>query len=182
MKISIITVCLNSKKSIEKTIKSIISQDNVDYEFIIIDGGSTDNTLKIIDKYKKWISKIVSEKDLGIYDAINKGIKISSGEIISLIHSDDYLCNNLVLSNVVSNFQKNLKLDCLIGTTLIVKSNSTKVIRKYSAKFFKKWMLYLGFSPPHPSSFFKKKIYDKYGLYNISYKIAGDFDFFENYH
>ena len=178
MKISVITVCLNSEKTIEKTINSVINQDYDDYEFIIIDGGSTDKTLKIIDQYKEWITIMVSEKDLGIYDAINKGIKISSGKLISLIHSDDYLHDGQVLSNVASKFKKNLKLDCLIGATLIVKFNTKKVIRRYSANLFKKWMLYLGISPPHPSSFFKKKIYDNYGLYNVSYKIAGDFEFF----
>ena len=157
MKLSIITVCLNSKKTIEKTIKSIVNQDYKDYELIIIDGGSTDGTLKILNQYKKWITYMVSEKDTGIYEAINKGIKVSSGEIISLIHSDDCLYDNQVLSNVVYNFKKNVELDCLIGTTLITKLNTKKIIRKYSARHFKKWMMYFGVSPPHPSSFFKKK-------------------------
>lgn len=178
MKLSIITVCLNSEKTIEKTIKSIINQDYQDFELIVIDGGSIDGTLKILDQYKKWITYMVSEKDTGIYEAINKGIKVSSGEIISLIHSDDCLYDNQVLSNVVYNFKKNLELDCLIGTTLITKLNTKKIIRKYSARHFKKWMMYFGVSPPHPSSFFKKKIYDNCGLYKVSYKIAGDFEFF----
>jgi len=178
MKVSIITVCFNSQKTIRKTIKSVISQSYKNYEYIIIDGGSTDNTIKIINEYKKCISVFISEKDKGIYDAINKGIKKSTGSVVSILHSDDIFYNNQTTKKVMSYFSSNLKLDCLIGNTLITKNNSKKVIRNYKANSFKKWMLYLGFSPPHPSTFFSKKIYKKFGLYNKKYNIAGDFEFF----
>ena len=178
MKVSIITVCFNSQKTIRKTIKSVISQSYKNYEYIIIDGGSTDNTIKIINEYKKCISVFISEKDKGIYDAINKGIKKSTGSVVSILHSDDIFYNNQTTKKVMSYFSSNLKLDCLIGNTLITKNNSKKVIRNYKANSFKKWMLYLGFSPPHPSTFFSKKIYKKFGLYNKKYNIAGDFEFY----
>jgi len=178
MKISIITVCLNSQKTIEKTIRSVISQKYKNYEYIIIDGGSSDNTIKIIKKYKKYIRVIISEEDKGIYDAINKGIKQSTGSVVSILHSDDIFYESQTTQKVMSYFNSNLKLDCLIGNTIITKKNSKKIIRKYRANSFKKWMLYLGFSPPHTSTFLNNKIYKKYGLYNNKYSIAGDFEFF----
>ena len=178
MKISVITVCLNSEQTIEKTIKSVLSQKYLNYEYIVIDGGSSDSTLKIIKKYQKFLKTVVSIKDKGIFDAINKGIELAEGDIISIIHSDDIYYNNEVFDNVLFHFKSNLNLDCLIGTTIINKYNSNKIIRKYNPKIFKNWMLYFGFSPPHPSSFIKKKIYDDFGMYKIDYKIAGDFEFF----
>ena len=178
MKISIITVCYNSEKTIEKTINSVLSQNFKNFEYIIIDGGSTDGTLKIIEKFKNKIHKIVSEKDNGIFDAINKGINFANGDIISVIHSDDLFFDNDVLDNVSKSFIANPNLECLIGTTLIKKIGSNSVLRKYNPDFFKKWMLYLGYSPPHPSTYIKKSVYDKYGLYKLNYQIAGDFEFF----
>jgi glycosyltransferase involved in cell wall biosynthesis len=178
MKISIITVCYNSQKTIENTIKSTISQTYKNYEYIIIDGGSTDDTIKIINKYKKNINIFKSEKDKGIYDAINKGIKYSTGSVISLLHSDDIFYENTTTLKIMSYFNSNPKLECLIGNTIITKNDLKKNIRCYKANFFKKWMLYLGYSPPHPSTFFRKEIYNKYGLYKNEYKIAGDFEFF----
>ena len=134
--------------------------------------------MKIIKKYKKNIKTIISEKDEGIYDAINKGINCSTGEVISILHSDNTFYDNKCTQKIMYYFKKNLKLDCLIGNTLITSSNGKRTIRKYNANFFRKWMLYLGYSPPHPSTFVKKKIYKKFGLYNKKYSIAGDYDFF----
>ena len=176
MKISVITVCLNSERSIEKTIESVLIQEYKNIEYIIVDGGSTDNTINIINKYKAKVHKIVSESDSGIYDAINKGIKYASGEIISILHSDDYFKNDQVLTDVAKNFLNDDQIDCLIGNTLLIKDG--KKIRNYSVSMFKTWMMFFGISPPHPSSFFRKKIYNKFGLYKPHYSIAGDFEFF----
>ena len=178
MKVSIITVCYNSEKTIEKTIKSVLSQNYKNYEYIIIDGGSTDNTINIIDKYKKKIDMFKSEKDRGIYDAINKGIKYSTGSVISILHSDDTFYENSTTLKIMSHFNSSPSLECLIGNTIITKNDLKKKIRCYRANFFKKWMLYLGYSPPHPSTFFRKEIYNKHGLYKNEYTIAGDFEFF----
>ncbi|MAY90755.1 MAG: glycosyl transferase [Rickettsiales bacterium] len=179
MKISVITVSFNSASTIEETIKSVISQKNKkNIEYIIIDGGSTDKTKEIINNYKSDIDIFLSEKDKGIFDAINKGIKYSTGDIISILHSDDIFFNNQIIDCVVKYFNEDDKLSCLIGNTLILKKNSNKILRKYSSKFFRKWMLRFGYSPPHPSTFIKKNIYDKFGHYNINNKIAGDFEFY----
>ena len=105
MKVSIITVSLNSEKTIEKTINSVVSQDYNDIEYIIIDGGSKDNTLKIVNKYQNYITKIISEKDKGIYDGINKGIQIATGDVISLIHSNDIFVNTNVISKIDNIFK-----------------------------------------------------------------------------
>ena len=177
MKFSIVTVSFNSEKTIEETIQSVISQTYKNYEYILVDGGSFDNTLKIVNKYSNYFSKIISEKDFGIYDAINKGIKQASGDVISILHSNDIFFNNQTLSNVYKYFSINQKLNILLGAVSYKKDfNKKKISRYYSAKFFRPWMLRFGISPPHPSSFIKREIYKKYGFYEDSYQIAGDFD------
>jgi len=177
MKISIITVCLNSEKTIEKTVNSVIQQKYKNIEYIVVDGNSTDNTNHILLKYKKFINKFISEKDTGIYDAINKGLNHATGDLISILHSDDCYFNEDTLGDVVEIFSNNKSTECLFGTT-IIKRRDGKLIRKYSSIGFKPWMLYLGISPPHPSTFIKKDIYKKYGTYKEHYKIAGDFEFY----
>jgi glycosyltransferase involved in cell wall biosynthesis len=177
MKISIITICLNSEKTIEKTINSVIHQKYKNIEYIVVDGNSTDNTKHILSKYKKFINKFISEKDTGIYNAINKGLNHATGDLISILHSDDCYFNEDTLQNIVKIFSNNKSIVCLFGTT-IIKRRDSKIIRKYSPVGFKPWMLYLGISPPHPSMFLKKEVYKKYGTYKENYKIAGDFEFY----
>jgi glycosyltransferase involved in cell wall biosynthesis len=182
MKISVITVCLNSERTIEKTLQSVCNQDYENKEYIVIDGLSTDSTMSIINNYKQKIDHLITESDKGIYDAINKGILLSSGEIICILHSNDIFFNNHVLSNVFEYFYNNKKLNILLGAVSYKKDFNKKTIsRYYSARFFKPWMLRFGISPPHPSSFIKKKIYQEYGIYDKSYLIAGDFDIFTRY-
>ena len=116
----------NSQKTIRRTIKSVIAQKYKNYEYLIIDGGSTDNTIKIIDEYKKHINVIISEADKGIYNAINKGIKKSTGSIVSILHSDDTFYDNKTTQKIISYFKSDLKLDCLIGNTMITKYSLKK--------------------------------------------------------
>jgi len=178
MKVTIITVTLNSERTVEKTIRSVLSQKYKDKEYIIIDGGSTDSTVSIINKYKKKINKIIIEKDQGVYDAINKGINLSTGSVISLLHSDDIYKNAFVLSDVVKKFNYNEKTMIVIGDTGYLQKKLFFLNRYYSASFFNCWMMRLGYSPPHPSTFIRKIVYTKHGLYKHKYKIAGDFEFF----
>ena len=179
MKVSIITVSLNSEKTIEKTINSVISQDHKNIEYIIIDGESKDNTLKIVNKYKSNITKIISEKDKGIYDGINKGIQIATGDIISLIHSNDIFVDTNVISKIANIFKNNTDFDIILANLAFKKNlDEERITRYYSAKNFKPWMLRIGFSPPHSSAFFKSEVFKQVGLYQTNFKIAGDFEYF----
>ena len=179
MKVSIITVSLNSEKTIEKTINSVISQDHKNIEYIVIDGGSKDNTLKIVNKYKSSITKIISEKDKGIYDGINKGIQIATGDIISLIHSNDIFVDTNVISKIDNIFKNNTDFDIILANLAFKKNlDEERITRYYSAKNFKPWMLRIGFSPPHSSAFFKSEVFKQVGLYQTNFKIAGDFEYF----
>lgn len=176
MKISIITVCFNSASTIEDTIKSVLNQNYDNYEYIIVDGKSSDNTLEIVKKYEKKFDgkmKIISEKDRGLYDAINKGIKNSTGDIIGIINSDDVLAREKVFSKIADTF-KNNDCDCTYSNLLMLDENLEKVVRKFKAKHgnYK-----LGWYPPHPTLYVKKEVYEKYGDYDLNYRIAADYDF-----
>ena len=179
MKISIITVCYNSEKTLERTINSVVSQDYKNIEYIVVDGGSKDNTLNIIDKYKECITTIISEKDNGIYDGINKGIQKATGDVISLIHSNDMFVDENVISKIVNFFKTNPNFDIILADLAFKKKlEDKKITRYYRAKNFRSWMLRIGYSPPHLSAFFKTDVFKKVGLYKANFRIAGDFDFF----
>ncbi len=175
MKVSIITVCFNSERTISTAIESVIMQKYPDIEHIIIDGASTDKTFEIIQSYGNKISKLISEPDNGIYDAMNKGIKIATGEIIGTLNSDDLYIDNQVISDVVKAFGSNI--DLLYGDLFYVKKNNTdSIIRKWKSTNFKKNSFKNGWHPPHPTFFVKKNIYNKYGAFNLDYKLAADFE------
>ena len=175
MKFSIITVCFNSEQTIEKTILSVLSQNYNNIEFIIIDGLSKDNTLKIIDNYRDKIDCIISESDKGIYDAINKGILKATGEIIGILNSDDEFYDNTIISKIASHFLQNPTLDAIIGD-VVFENNRQQIIRNYSSKNWNENMFSWGFMPPHPSFYCKKIIYNKSGLYKTDFKIGADFE------
>ena len=176
MKISIITVTYNSEKYLEQTIISVIEQNYKNIEYIIIDGGSTDNTIQIINKFKNNINYFISESDKGIYDAMNKGIKIATGDVIGFLNSDDIYYDNNVLENIVNAFTNNI--DCLYGNIYFVDSNNiNKIVRDYSGKNFSLNQFAFGHMPPHPSFYASKKLYNIVGFFKSGYKIAADFDF-----
>ena len=177
MKISLITTSLNSELTIEKTLISVKNQTYKNIEHILVDGGSTDSTLDIAKKYIL-DSKIISESDNGIYDAINKGIRKSSGEIIGILNSDDTFYNENSLEIIINNFFENI--DCVFGN-LIYTDKNEKVKRIWRGSEFKKGSFKKGWMPAHPTFYCRKKIYDKYGLYDDTYKIAGDFELMLNF-
>ena len=168
-KISIITVTFNSEKYLEQTISSVINQNYPNLEYIIIDGNSTDNTLNIIKKYEKSISYWISEKDNGIYDAINKGILVSTGEYIGIINSDDWYEENTL--NYIYNIINNDKSEIIHGV-LRLWDNKIKIgLQGYTSDFLKNGMI------SHPTCFVKRNVYIKVAYYDTRYKIAADFDF-----
>ena len=174
-KISIITINYNNASGLEKTIKSVTEQNSVDYEYIVIDGGSDDGSKEIIEKYSGKITHWVSEKDDGIYDAMNKGIAGASGDYCLFLNSGDWLLNSEILLSVS---KLNLSEDILYGELLFDFGNSTTKIGKLPDKL----NIYYLFNGNiwHPATFIKTKLFQKFGPYNTTYKIAGDYDFFFN--
>lgn len=178
MKVSIITVVYNNCKTILDAINSVQSQSYNDIEYIIIDGNSTDGTLDIIKQNCSQFTKIVSEPDKGIYDAMNKGIKLATGDIVGILNSDDIYADKQVISDVANCFLINKKLGILYGNLIYVKANNTNhVVRKWNSKpYFSKYFEY-GNVPPHPALFLKKSVYNKVGLFNLEFKLAADYEF-----
>ena len=176
MKVSIITVSLNSTRTIEDCIKSVVNQSYKNIEYIIIDGGSTDETLDIIKKYANKISFWISEKDYGIYDAMNKGINLATGEIVGIINSDDIYADDYVIDKIVEFITKKNVHTCYGNLIYIDQKNTNRIIRfwrsgKYSkAKFKRGWM------PPHPTFFVKNQIYKTYGSFNLKFPIIADYE------
>ncbi len=174
--VSIITVVYNNDEYIRDAIESVLSQDYSKIEHIVIDGGSTDGTIGIIKEYGDKISVFLSEPDEGIFDALNKGIVRSHGEIIGILHSDDLFCDKYIISDVI-NKMKDTETELCFSDLVIVDAVSGKLVRYYMAHYFRRWMLRIGWLPPHPTVFLKRSIFDEFGLYSKNYKLAGDFDF-----
>jgi glycosyltransferase involved in cell wall biosynthesis len=179
MKISIITVVLNGVKTIERNLDSIASQrdGHLEIEHIIIDGGSTDGTLKILHQRRNEIEILVSEPDNGLYDAMNKGIRLATGDIIGMLNADDLYANNLVLDDVSRIFQSQ-DVDAVFGDLEYFNPKDfTTPIRLYRSAGFTPAKLSNGLIPAHPTLFLRKSVYEQFGLFKPEYKIAGDFDF-----
>ena len=176
MKVSIITVCLNSENTIRHTLNSVISQNYKNIEHILVDGGSKDKTIDIIKKYKFGKKRIFALKNKSLYDSINYAIKKSRGDLISILHSDDIYDNNFVIDKVV-NISKKSKSKIFFGDVVYFnRLNFYKAIRFYPARNTSRKIFTYGNMPPHTGSFYKKEIFKKYGLYNGNFKIAGDFE------
>lgn len=176
MKISIITVTHNSAATIRDTLESVGQQDYLDIEHIIVDGRSTDNTLSIINQFP-YISKILSERDGGMYDAMNKGIALATGDIIGILNSDDVYNNNRVISKVMRAFEDK-SIDAVYGDLQYVKQEDlSKITRTWKSGSFDKSKFYYGWMPPHPSFFVRKSVYDTAGKFNTSLKTSADYEF-----
>jgi glycosyltransferase len=176
MKVSIITVCRNAETTIESSIQSVLKQDYPNIEYIVIDGKSSDKTISIIEKYSDKISKFISEKDEGMYFALNKGIRFATGDIIGLVHADDFYSNAKIISRIVKEFAEK-KVDSVYGDLqYIEKGNSEKISRHWKSGPFNPKNFLKGWMPPHPTFFVKKNCYEKFGSFNTQFTISADYE------
>lgn len=186
MKISVITATWNSGRTIGDTLRSVFYQSFTNVEHIIKDGGSKDDTLEICKNFEQKYYKdeckgrtinILSDKDKGIYDAMNQGVKAATGDVIGILNSDDFYTSDDVLARVAEEFEKNPELEAVYGDIHFVKDeNLKKCTRYFSSRYFCPWALRFGFMPAHPSFYVRREVYDKYGLYDLDFRTSSDFE------
>ncbi len=176
MKVSIITVVHNNEYTISDAIDSVLNQTYKNIEYIVIDGASTDGTVDVIKKYASKINKLIIEPDNGIYDAMNKGLRLATGDIIGFLNSDDFYASNNVLEKVVNEFTEK-KVDSVYGDLIYVDNKeTTKVVRYWKSKPYREGLFKKGWHPPHPTFFVKREVYKKYGSFRLDFKIAADYE------
>ena len=179
MKVSVITVSFNSAKTLGDTMKSVLGQTFTDIEYIVVDGGSTDDTVELIRQYESLFEgrlKWITEKDSGIYDAMNKGIQMATGDVIGILNSDDYFTSNDVIEKMIGAFE-DPSLDAVYGDIHFIRGEQKeKCIRYYSSKCFRPFWLHFGFMPAHPSFYCRKEVFERAGLYKTDYKIGSDYE------
>jgi glycosyltransferase involved in cell wall biosynthesis len=176
MKVSIITVCYNSASHVEDAINSVAAQDYGNIEHIIIDGGSTDGTIALLEKHDGRIASWISEPDRGIYDAMNKGIGMATGEVIGLLNSDDFYYNSSIISQVAAAFEDQ-KIDAVYGDLIFIDpENLNRTVRTYSSAKWSPARFARGYMPAHPTFFVRRKYYEKFGLFETDYRIAADYE------
>lgn len=179
MKISIITITYNSEKTLTDTLESVLAQTYKEIEYIVVDGASKDRTMDIVKKYEPLFEgkmRYVSEPDKGLYDAMNKGMRMATGDVVGILNSDDFYTGKEVLQRVAEVFQEG-NVDAVYGDVHYVKPvDLSHFVRYYSSKPFRRWMMRLGFMPAHPSFYCRREVYRKYGTFNTSYKVAADFE------
>ena len=186
MKISVITATWNSGKTIGDTLRSVLNQSFTNVEHIIKDGGSKDDTLEICKSFEqKYYTdgdkgrtiNILSDKDKGIYDAMNQGIEAATGDVIGILNSDDFYTSDDVLARAAEEFEKSPELEAVYGDIHFVKDeNLKKCTRYFSSRYFRPWALRFGFMPAHPSFYVRREVYEKYGLYNLDFRTSSDFE------
>jgi glycosyltransferase len=176
MKVSIITPVFNGKKTIRETLNSVLNQEYRNVEHIVIDGHSNDGTLEMISDFNHQIAKMVSEPDQGIYDALNKGICLSTGDIVGILHAGDIYAHDRVLRRVVEGFEKQNKDSCYGNLQYVDQNDPQKVIRYWKSSSYRDGKFKLGWMPPHPTFFVKREIYEKHGAFKKEFRIAGDYE------
>lgn len=181
MRVSIITSCFNREGTIRGAIESVLAQDYNDIEYIVIDGASKDGSISVINEYKDKITKIVSEPDHGMYEAINKGIRMATGDIIGLVHSDDFLYDSHVVTNIVKKFEET-NADFVYGDGVYVNpDDTTKLVRNWIGGPYYRWKVGMGWLPLHPTCYIRRDVMMREGLYDETYKIAADSDLLFRY-
>lgn len=181
IKISIITVVYNAESYLESCIQSVLSQNYSNIEYIIIDGASTDGTLQIIDQYKSKISHFVSEPDKGLYDAINKGISLATGEVVGILNADDYFPDVDVVSAIAEVFNSNLELDGLYGNLNYIHPQNHVIVRKWRSRDTTFKDIESGWMPAHPTLYLKRELFSKWGNYALDMGTAADYDLILRY-
>lgn len=177
LKISIITVCYNSVETIRDTIESVLSQQYPDIEYIIVDGASKDGTLELISEYEGRISKVISESDKGIYDAMNKGVQAATGDFVGILNSDDVFAGSDVIQNLVAHLKNNPSADAVYADLVFVQRKEMDVVtRRYSSSGFSPWKVRFGFMIPHPTFYARRELFEKYGNYKLGYRVSADFE------
>lgn len=176
MKVSIITVSFNSVKTIEDTINSVLSQDFPEIEYIVVDGGSSDGTVNIIEKYQNRIVRWVSEKDRGMYDAMNKGIAMATGDVIGILNSDDVYMNTHVISDLMALMERQKAKVVFADLILVDQADDKKVLRYYDSGYFHPDKFKYGWMPAHPTVFVKRELYEAVGRFSTTYQIAADYE------
>lgn len=180
MKVSIVTATYNCGKTLKASLDSLARQTYKKIQHVIVDGASTDETLQIIEEYIAKVDyevKLISEPDEGVYDALNKGIKLTTGDVVGLLHSDDLFANERVIERIVDVLSSNDYDGCYGDIVYVDREDTSKVVRYWKAGKYDRKKLRLGWMPPHPTCFLKKSVYEKFGLFDKSYKIAADYDF-----
>jgi glycosyltransferase involved in cell wall biosynthesis len=176
VKISIITVVWNNASTIKDAINSVLGQTYENIEYLVVDGASTDGTVEIVQSYGEKIDKFVTEKDNGLYDAMNKGIRLATGDIIGILNSDDFYIDEFVCERVVKEFETK-NVDSVYADLIFVKpENLDKTVRYYDSSHFSPEKFAYGWMPAHPTFFVKREFYKQYGLFKIDYKIAADYE------
>ena len=180
MTISLITATYNSGKTVEDTLRSVLAQTYKEIDYWVVDGGSKDDTMDIVRKYEPLFGgrlHWISEPDRGIYDAMNKGISHSTGDVVGILNSDDHFTSNDVLERVAAEMQADNTLDAVYGDIHFIKDGAPdRIVRYYSSKPFRPFWLRFGFMPAHPSFYARREVFEKHGLYSLDYKIAADYD------
>ncbi|MDP1689552.1 MAG: glycosyltransferase family 2 protein [bacterium] len=176
IKVSVITTSFNSVKTIEDTIKSVLNQTYPNIEYIIVDGGSSDGTQDIVKKYSSKIAQFISQKDKGLFDGLNKGIKLATGDIVGMMHTDDFYGSNNVIETVVNEMEKT-NSDVTWGDLVYVdRLNPEKTIRFWKSSSYSSPKLFWGWHPPHTTFYARKEIFERFGYYNLSLRMAADYE------
>jgi glycosyltransferase involved in cell wall biosynthesis len=182
MRVSIITICYNRKATIAKAIESVLSQDYPHIEYIVIDGNSSDGTTAIIQSFAHKINTFISEPDKGMYDALNKGLNLATGDVIGLMHSDDEFYNAAVVSQIIAAFQNNPNTDAVYGDGIYVSNDAgERLVRNRIGGSYSLKKVKSGWLPLHPTVYLKRSVLERYGHYNLDFKIASDTEFLLRY-
>ncbi|WP_296752275.1 glycosyltransferase family 2 protein [Thiobacillus sp.] len=176
MKISIITVCFNSARTLGDTLQSVAAQTHPDIEHIVVDGGSEDGTLAVIKRYRQLLSKVISEPDRGVYDAMNKGIGMATGEVIGFINSDDFYAGNTALSHIAEAFSDPAIEACFGDLVYVDQQDPSRIVRYWKSCTYRLGRFEYGWVPPHPTFFVRRSVYERLGGFNLNFLLAADME------